>query len=345
MSFFPADPQQALRLRRFLMAAATSLLAIFAFFVGSAFRMMPLEAALDGAVLIAGAQLLFYLLIRSGANLRFSDPSLTTEQIAVAILVLAYVAYHAAAARNALSVFYMVALLFGALQLRTGRLLGLAALALAAHALALYLAYRSDPAASMTQSLLQLAVLAIVLPWTALMGGYVNSMRERLEEIAVRDELTRVHNRRYLMESLARERARAQRLGTEFSVCLMDIDRFKGINDDLGHAAGDAVLVQFAEIAQRELRDLDVFGRYGGEEFLAVLPSTGGQGAIVCAERIRASVENAGLLRFRDAGRVTVTLGVASYRKGEEIAALMARADGALYDGKNAGRNRVVAVG
>jgi len=177
------------------------------------------------------------------------------------------------------------------------------------------------------------------------MGGYVNRLRTRLGQIAVRDELTGAYNRRFLMETLDRERARAQRLATEFSVCLIDIDHFKSINDSVGHAAGDSVLLQFAEYASSALRDLDIFGRYGGEEFLAILPATGVQGAITCAERIRASVESAGLLRLREAGRVTVTVGVASYRKGEETAALLARADGALYEGKAAGRNRVVAVG
>ena len=345
LKFFPADPQQALRVRRFLLAAATSLLVVLALFICSAFGLMPMGAALAGSVLIAVAVVALYAVFRTGLNQHFADPSLTSEQIAAAILILAYMTYHAEAARNAISMFYMVALLFGALRLKTARLLALAALALAAHSLALYGAQLRDPAMDLRASLLQFAVLAIVLPWTAFMGGYVNRLRSQLGQIAVRDELTGAYNRRFLMETLGRERARAQRLATEFSVCLIDIDNFKSINDTMGHAAGDTVLLQFAEYACAALRDLDIFGRYGGEEFLAILPATGAQGAAACAERIRANIETAGLLRFRDAGRVTVTVGVASYRNGEEIAALLARADGALYDGKAAGRNRVVAVG
>lgn len=344
LRLFPADPEQALRLRRFLMAAATALLVVFALFLGSASSLMPLDAAVAGTALIAGTLALFFVLFRSGLNLRFADPSLTTEQIAAAILVLAYVSYHAEAARAALSSFYMVALLFGALHLRTRRLLALATLALAAHSAVIGIAYLREPALDPRPVFLQLAVLAIVLPWTAVMGGYVNRLRSRLERIAIRDELTGVYNRRFLMETLGRERSRAQRLAGTFSVCLIDIDHFKAINDTLGHAAGDAVLVRFADCAKTALRDLDIFGRYGGEEFLAILPSTGPQGALICAERIRAGIEAAGILRLRDAGRVTVTLGVASHRKGEETAELLARADGALYEGKGSGRNRVVAV-
>jgi len=139
------------------------------------------------------------------------------------------------------------------------------------------------------------------------------------------------------MDCLAGERSRAERLGTTFSMCLIDIDHFKAINDTLGHAAGDAVLKELPRSASAGLRSIDVFGRFGGEEFLLILPGTaaGGRAGPV-AERVRRAIEAA---RFAALPSVTVTatIGVAQLAKGEDIAALLARADRALYAGKGAG--------
>src|SRR5258705_87764 len=168
-------------------------------------------------------------------------------------------------------------------------------------------------------ALTQFAVLMVTLPWFAAMGGYVNRLRtrlgesnrrledalERIREIAIRDELTGTYNRRFLMESLARELARAGRSRGGFSVCVIDVDHFKAVNDALGHAAGDDVLKRVAEIAGRGLRGIDLFGRFGGEEFLLLLPDTDRAGASVVAERIRAAVAAE--------TRVTVTVGVAQH--------------------------------
>jgi diguanylate cyclase (GGDEF)-like protein len=150
-----------------------------------------------------------------------------------------------------------------------------------------------------------------------------------------------VFNRRYLIEALAREQSRADRLGAPFALCLIDIDRFKSINDGFGHASGDSVLQGFARLVPPELRAVDVFGRFGGEEFLIILPGTDLPGAQQCAERIRAKVE---ATPFAGVPRVTITAGVATYAGKEPVSALLARADKALYEGKNAGRNRIVTI-
>ncbi|TMH26390.1 MAG: GGDEF domain-containing protein, partial [Betaproteobacteria bacterium] len=164
---------------------------------------------------------------------------------------------------------------------------------------------------------------------------------ERIEQLAIRDELTGLYNRRFLMECLARERSRAERLGVRFCVCLIDIDHFKSINDTLGHAAGDALLRELSKLATAGLRALDIAGRWGGEEFLLVLPGTPLEGAAALAERLRKTLERA---RFGALGErpVTATFGVGEHARGEEISALLARADGALYAGKARGRNQVV---
>ena len=355
----PEDARQALRIRRYLMAAGTSMLTVAALFVAHRFGMLPWSAALEGTAMILALAVIFYLLFRFGLNRQFSDPSLTTEMIVCAVIVLAYLMYHAYDARNVLSLFYLVAMLFGVLRLSTLRLMTIAGIALLAHGTMLYLSGLRHPGANDSESLVQFAVLAVVLPWFAAMGGYVNSLRHRLsdsnrqlknafdriEQIAIRDELTGVFNRRFLMEVLTREGSRAKRLGTAYSVCLFDMDHFKSINDMLGHAAGDAVLKHFALLGGSGLRAVDVFGRYGGEEFLLVLPDTGRQGACAAAERIRAAVEAAGFPQLPADRHVTVTIGVAISKRGEAVQELLGRADGALYEGKAAGRNRVVAVG
>jgi diguanylate cyclase (GGDEF)-like protein len=351
----PRDTRQALRLNRYLMAASTSLLAAATLFISYWLGLLPLNIAVGGAALIGFFVVLFYALFRSGLNLRFRDPSLTAEMIFAAVLTLAYLMYHAPAARAALSLFYPVALLFGVLRLDTVRLLGLALVAFLAHAtvLALAGALRGSAAAD---SWMQLAILAIVLPWFAAMGGYVNKLRRRLsdsnrqlkeavdraEEIAMRDVLTGAYNRRHLLDALRREIARAQRIGAPLAICLMDIDHFKRVNDNWGHAAGDAVLRHFATLASAGLRAVDVFGRFGGEEFLLVVPDTDARGAAAVAERIRAAAEQGTFPGIPSGQQLTVTIGVAGRARDEGGNALLARADLALYRGKEAGRNRVV---
>jgi diguanylate cyclase (GGDEF)-like protein len=170
---------------------------------------------------------------------------------------------------------------------------------------------------------------------------------QRVTRSAERDHLTKSFNRQYIMEALLREKARADRSGRAFSVCIFDLDRFKALNDQHGHLVGDRVLAVFATRARRALRSMDAInptrfrrslGRMGGEEFIAILPGTGLDGAACCAERVREAV---GLHLVDDQFRMTVSAGVAEYRHGETIPELLTRADQALYEAKRGGRNRV----
>jgi diguanylate cyclase len=341
------------------MAAATALFVPVALAFTYGIGYVELAVALRCSALVLGLIGLFYGLIRSGLNLRFADPSLTAEMIGASTLLLGWIMYEAPSLRDSLILFYAVTLLFGVFRLATRRLMELALLALATHASVVVFSYLRHPQQDLHMAAIQYAVLAGVLPWFGLMGGYVNQLRHRLsdsnrqlkvaygriEQIAVRDELTGVYNRRFLLEVLGREHARALRLGSTFLVCMIDIDHFKSVNDTLGHGAGDAVLRQFAKIAADGLRAVDVLGRYGGEEFLLILPDTDGTGACTAAERVRSAIEAATFAQLPTDRRVTVTIGVAASRVGESVQDLLGRADGALYKGKADGRNRVVAVG
>jgi diguanylate cyclase (GGDEF)-like protein len=206
--------------------------------------------------------------------------------------------------------------------------------------------------------LLSWVFFSLVLGRCVFLSVYAAGMRARLaesrrrlaesmaqiQELVSHDELTKTLNRRALMARLEQERARAERIGQDFSVALLDLDRFKLVNDTHGHAAGDAVLVQFARIVHATMRETDVFGRYGGEEFMMILTTTAPEAAQDAMERIRAAVHAHDWSAIAPGLAVTVSAGVTGWRRGEGAAQMLHRADGALYEAKHAGRDQVRAA-
>ena len=160
------------------------------------------------------------------------------------------------------------------------------------------------------------------------------------EEVSHVDELTCLPNRRQIIKNLQNEVKRAERYKTLLSISMIDIDHFKQINDSYGHTIGDQVLFQLANILQDDIRDPDTVGRYGGEEFLVVLPNTRLEDAAEQAARLCKRVREKDI----DIGEnvhLTISIGVAEYRHGQENwQKFLSRADLALYDAKNAGRDR-----
>jgi len=174
-----------------------------------------------------------------------------------------------------------------------------------------------------------------------LIGGALARQRleQELEHQATHDLLTGLYNRRRLESLLELEIGRAQRYGRPFSVALLDIDGFKAINDRHGHDAGDAVLRRLGGVFRERLRDSDLPGRWGGEEFVILLPETDAPGALEVAETLRGATADTG---FAPVGQITISLGVAGYREGDTLDGLLRRADQALYRAKAAGRNRAM---
>jgi diguanylate cyclase (GGDEF)-like protein len=166
---------------------------------------------------------------------------------------------------------------------------------------------------------------------------------EDAEKLTVnRDPLTGIPNRRALEESLADEMRRAKRYQRPFSLFFIDIDRFKRVNDQFGHAVGDAALKEFAAVVSRSLRPADVPSRWGGEEFVVLLPETGPESARRAAERLRETMERHSFA-FRAGERLTCSIGVSSFPSDAEGAReLLKIADEALYEAKRRGRNLVV---
>jgi two-component system cell cycle response regulator len=172
----------------------------------------------------------------------------------------------------------------------------------------------------------------------------VQSDKEKYRWLATVDALTGCMNRRAFTERLERELDRVRRYGVKLSVMMIDLDHFKDVNDTHGHIVGDSVLRQLGELLRDEVRSVDLAARFGGEEFVILLPDTDLEGAVVFAERLRKRVEEHDFAESGDPLRITVSIGVAAASaKGEvtEPESLTAKADEALYRAKNDGRNRV----
>ncbi len=355
------DPKQALRVRRFLLAFLSYLLwsGLVALCALYGYLRIPLSTAF---VVIALPMLLanagIYAVLRSGFNKRFADPSLTMFQIGVATLVTMVTVYFVDEVRGMLLMMYLVTFVFGIFRLRVGQFLALTGLALASYSVAMGLLFLRHPASvNPRMETLQILALGTVLVWFSAVASYIRDLRLRvvkanaeltgalavIEELAVTDPLTGVCNRRRLMEVLRLEKGRADRGGPVFSACILDLDRFKAVNDALGHLAGDEVLKAVADRLAKSARNVDCVARWGGEEFVILLPQTGLPQALSFAGRVLEEVAGLTFPGLPGDFGVTVSAGVSSYIPGESLDELLTRADNAVYRAKRLGRNRIEA--
>jgi diguanylate cyclase (GGDEF)-like protein len=353
-----------LRLQRFSLASATSLFMFALTFsaseggllVGLNYTWIGFEIGL--------AIIVFYIAIRSDFSLRFKDPSLTVPQILVATVVCMQVIWYANEARGAFLIVYLLAAIFGIFRLdaRLFMRVGFLAVIIYGVEIAVQWNFTTKPG-NLIVDILQWLVLAFLCPWFAYVGEFITTSRRKLrdsndklakamreveaamllvQEQAIHDELTGLYNRRYLLAAVDGEVRRAERSNDRFCVLLLDIDHFKRINDTFGHLAGDHVLTLFSQAVSAQLRVIDCFGRYGGEEFVLLMPQTDLNGATLAAERLRCVIEQTNFDTVQSGTSISVSIGVAEFFDGESVAQLIARADLALYSAKNAGRNKVV---
>lgn len=169
-------------------------------------------------------------------------------------------------------------------------------------------------------------------------------IHQKTKNLAFTDELTGVFNRRYFNQRYTREIGRAKRYNRRLSTLMIDIDHFKQYNDTFGHILGDRVLKEMADIFEQNTRKADVICRYGGEEFVILLPELDSRRAVVVAEKLRTVVENSAFPNMEKlaAGKITISLGVASFpQDGSDDKDVLNQADKALYNAKKQGRNRV----
>jgi diguanylate cyclase (GGDEF)-like protein len=343
------DPKQAVRIRVFWMAAGSYLVGYLVLMVSHLLGVIgpqPLYYLVLPFVIPNAA---FYTLFRTGLNLRFKEPSLTAAQIVVATMVIMYTVYLAEQVRPLILLFYLILFLFGLLRLSARQLLAIGCFALVTYAGVIWLVVNvKGEQVNLRMEVLYGLVLGLGLIWFAVVGGYISKIRDKLrqslrtiQEMAIHDELTGVFNRHHLNDLLESEKARCLRSNEEFAICILDVDYFKKVNDTLGHLAGDRVLKHFANEVKKSLRTIDSFGRFGGEEFLLVMPRTNLEQARLCAERIRRMTEELIFPEFDRNFSITSSFGIAQYRPGEDLKDMLSRADAALYKAKNAGRNRV----
>jgi diguanylate cyclase len=175
-------------------------------------------------------------------------------------------------------------------------------------------------------------------------NGALKEALEKISEIANKDELTGIHNRRSVVAQVTEEYERCMRGTKTFSVVLFDLDFFKSVNDKFGHLIGDSVLRRTAQACQDGLRANDCLGRYGGEEFLLILPNTDLDGALFKAEQLRQRIDQTDFTDLAPGLKVTISIGVSAFSGHESYWDTIERADQALYRAKHDGRNRVCSL-
>ena len=307
-----------------------------------------------------GTAAIFCAMSEYGISDRFEDPYLVMPQAAAGLTTMLFFAWLAPQAgllflSNLFIVFSFSSLRASAREtatIWTAMSLGLAFLFLGTDKPI------SVPHDNYTERLATMLDLAITIGRCMFIGIFSNSLRQslynksvqlkeayrRIEELAELDELTGSFNRRCIMRMLDDEIARAHRAKTPCSIALIDLDWFKRINDAHGHPIGDEVLRTFAITVFANIRGIDRFGRYGGEEFLLVLPETTNDAAAHILNRLRMIVSDLDWSALSHGMAVTISAGVATLNPDETPDALLARADDALYVAKEAGRNQIASA-
>ncbi|WP_006746448.1 GGDEF domain-containing protein [Thioalkalivibrio paradoxus] len=272
---------------------------------------------------------------------------LTVETLGM-IALTAFVIWHTGKSDSPLVNLYLLPIVFSALTL--GKYMALALVALitllylhASHSLLGDAFYTYETFSSL---MFNFAPFVLVAYLTALLAADMNFARRFLQHLSETDDMTGLPNMRAFYAAMERERIRATRENTELTVMMIDTDNLKGINDELGHEVGNLLIIRMVETLKHTLRGSDLIARYGGDEFIVLLPNTGKAPAYEVAERIRKAIEH--MTFDADGKRVntTISIGFASYPEAAgDIQELISRADQAMYMSKKAGRNRVTAYG
>jgi diguanylate cyclase (GGDEF)-like protein len=311
------------------------------------------------SALIVVATISFYAIIRSGLNLRFAEPTLAFPQALVAQTIAAGAYAFSGPVHPATLMLFALIMIFSMFDMRVfhARLLTLYSVALVGAVILWRVNDRPDVYVPRLE-LIYFVIDATVLGAISQLSVLLSTMRRRLKtqkaelqaallhihDMATHDELTGLSNRRQILAELAAHALRQSRGGPAFYVVMADLDHFKRINDAYGHAVGDDALTTFARVAQEQLRNTDVVGRWGGEEFLLVMPETPPGDPNVGLERLRERLAASEASDAVTGVRVHFSAGVSRHRDGEDVEATIERADRAVYAAKAAGRNRTVAL-
>jgi diguanylate cyclase len=352
------DLKQLIRLRQwafgFGLAAAGEAIALCLAWAG----VVALPHVLVWIALTNAGYLVCYAVIRTGVNLSLHDPSLTPAQMVLAFS--SGIGWYCIAgpARGTAFPMLMIIIVFGSFGSDRATTRAVCVAALAVFGVSAATMAVLDPVSYTPQvELAHFLVFAALLPAVAKMAGDYDDLRRRLaagkaelsaalhrvNELAGSDPLTGLANRRRMQELLEAEVRKQQRTSIAFCVAVVDIDHFKVINDTYGHTTGDQVLQHFAALAKATFRGGDVVARWGGEEFLVLLPMCRLEAALLAAERLRRDTASMCLDALAPSLALTVSIGVAEHVPGEPIGDVVLRADRAVYAAKSSGRNCVMA--
>ena len=353
------DKRQRVRATQVLLALLLD--AVLAAIAGVGVWLGVLESriVLMWAVLTLGGVLGFYALVRSGLNQRWfeADPALTLQQGVFSVFSTVGAYLMCGPVRGASMLALAVTLSFGMFALKLRQVVGLSLFAVLLLGFAMAGAHQLWPQRyPAEEEVMHFLLMAVLLPSIAVLAGQLSTLRHKLRmhrveleqaleqnrQLAIRDELTGLHNRRHVLELMQLEAQRAERSGRPLCLALIDIDHFKRVNDQHGHAQGDEVLRAFATCAGVALRDTDTLGRWGGEEFIVMLPETPADAAVGVLSRVHRQMAELRFEAFDATLRVSFSAGIAVVQPGETLAAAIERADQAMYAAKQAGRDRSV---
>jgi diguanylate cyclase (GGDEF)-like protein len=348
--------RQEVRWRRFVLGAAAYAISLSLLFIAHWLQLIALGPTLVAAGAMLAVNATFMVAFRTDFNERFADPSLTWAQVLTGTAVLMFVVYHFDRDRGLAAMTIMLVLSFGAFRFTTREFMTAAGVALAGYALVInLLMWRKPDVVNVWLEGFQWLTLACVLPCFAVIGGRLSEMRLRLrrtndelsealgtiQKMATHDTLTSLPNRALFNESLVHAIARAARHDTGLALFFLDLDRFKVVNDTLGHGVGDRVLQEAARRLAGSVRASDLVARLGGDEFVLLIedyrqPSDLSELAAKVLAAFSASI----VVDNQELG-VSASIGICTYpADGADAQALLSNADIAMYRAKERGRNR-----
>jgi len=351
-----ADAKRDVRMRRFVLAASAYSVCVPLLLLAQKLGLVALGIAMATGAAMLCANVVLYVAFRTRFNERFRDPSLTWIQVMLATAILMFVVYNLDRERGLVLMLCLVVLSFGAFRFDTREFLNAAGIVLAGYALVInLLMWRKAESVDVPLEAFRWTLLAFVLPCFAVVGGRISDLRQRLQrtngelaravetihEIATHDSLTALPNRALFNETLAHALGLAQRHDRPLALFFLDLDRFKHINDTLGHGVGDRVLQEVASRLRSAVRSSDFVARLGGDEFVILIEEFEDTAdlAEIATKVIKAleptfTVDGHELLLSASVGACTYPC------DGGTSQELLSNADTAMYRAKDQGRNR-----
>jgi diguanylate cyclase (GGDEF)-like protein len=348
--------KQAVRVRRFLLAAGAYGVCIPLLAIANLLGMIPARTAVEIVAAIVAVNAAIYLLFQSGINQRFRDPSLTWLQTLGATAVLMYAVYHFDRERGLALMMCLVVLAFGTFRFTTREFFTAAGVVLAGYAAVINLLMWLKPEqVNVWREAFHWITLAFVLPCFALVGGRLSELRQRvrrtndelsaalatIQKMATHDTLTSLPNRALFNETLAHAIAQAERHERSAALFFMDLDRFKNINDTLGHGVGDRVLQEAARRLTAAVRGADMVARLGGDEFVLLVEDFAAHADLEeIAGKILEAFAPTVMIDGQELG-LSASIGICIYpADGRDASTLLANADIAMYRAKEQGSSR-----